>query len=248
LAALTDEWLQELYRLAGAPDSGMALVAVGGFGREQLSPGSDIDLLLLHEGDPGDIPDRIWYPIWDSRLKLDHSVRTLAEARKVAADDVKTVLGLLDCRLVAGDEMLAERLASSIRADWRGFAPKRVDDLRAVVDERRARNGEVAHLLEPDLKDSYGGLRELTVLRALQASWITDVPQAAIDEPALLLANARDALHGRTGRNTDRLLMQEQDGVADALGMPDATTLMTEASLAGRAIAHASDQTWYRVG
>ena len=248
LAALTDEWLQDLYRLAGAPDSGMALVAVGGFGREQLSPGSDIDLLLLHEGNPGDIPDRIWYPIWDSRLKLDHSVRTLAEARKVAADDVKTVLGLLDCRPVAGDEMLAERLASSIRSDWRGFAPKRVDDLRSVVEERRVRNGEVAHLLEPDLKESYGGLRDLTVLRALQASWITDVPQTAIDEPALLLANARDALHSRTGRATDRLLMQEQEGVADALGMPDATALMTKISLAGRAIAHASDQTWYRVG
>ncbi len=248
LVSLTDEWLQEIYRLAQAPMTGMALVAVGGYGRGELAPGSDLDLLLLHEGAPGAVPDNIWYPIWDSRQKLDHSVRTLSEARRLATQDLKVILGLLDARCIAGDEILYEQLSSSVRSDWRAFAPKRVDELRASVDERRERAGEVAHLLEPDLKECYGGLRDITVLRGLTASWITDMPHGNVDAAAELFLNARDALHTRSGRSGDRLLMQEQDAVALALGYADSETLMRDISAAGRSVAHASDSTWYLVG
>ena len=248
LVSLTDEWLQEIYRLANGPSEGMALIAVGGYGRGELAPGSDLDLLLLHDIAPGAVPDQIWYPIWDSRQKLDHSVRTLSEARRLATQDLKVILGLLDARCVAGDELLFEQLSSSVRSDWRAFAPKRVDELRASVDERRERSGEVAHLLEPDIKECYGGLRDITVLRALTASWITDMPHGNVDAAAELFLNARDALHTRSGRSGDRLLMQEQDAVALALGYEDANTLMRDISSAGRSVAHASDSTWYLVG
>lgn len=248
LVSLTDEWLQEIYRLAQAPMEGMALIAVGGYGRGELAPGSDLDLLLLHDVAPGAVPDDIWYPIWDSRQKLDHSVRTLSEARRLATQDLKVILGLLDARCVAGDEFLFEQLSSSVRSDWRAFAPKRVDELRASVDKRRERGGEVAHLLEPDLKECYGGLRDITVLRALTASWITDMPHGNVDAAAELFLNARDALHTRSGRSGDRLLMQEQDAVALALGYADSETLMRDISAAGRSVAHASDSTWYLVG
>lgn len=248
LVALTDEWLRELFTLAGGNGRAAALVAIGGYGRGELSVGSDLDLLLLHEGQAGDLPDRIWYPVWDSRMKLDHSVRTASEARRLAASDLRVVLGLLDARAVAGDELLVERLVSSVRSDWRGFAPKRMDELRAAVDERRRRSGEVAHLLEPDIKESYGGLRDITVLRAIAAAWLTDIPHAAVEPAAATLLDTRDALHLRTGRATDRLLMQEQDGVALALGHPDADALMRTVSDAGRTVAYAADTTWYRVG
>ena len=247
LVALTDEWLASLFRLAGGDSRSAALVAVGGYGRGELSPGSDLDLLLIHDGDVADLPDRLWYPIWDSRLKLDHSVRTLPEARRMAARDLKVVLGLLDARAVAGDELLVGRLVGSIRSDWRGFAPKRMDELRASADERRERQGEVAHLLEPDLKESYGGLRELTILRAVAAAWLADIPHADLQGATGLLLDARDALHQRTGKSGDRLLMQEQDGVAAVLGMADSETLMRAVSEQGRLVAHASDVTWNRV-
>ncbi|MFN8126069.1 MAG: [protein-PII] uridylyltransferase [Candidatus Nanopelagicales bacterium] len=224
-----------------------ALVAIGGYGRGELAIGSDLDVLLLHEGTVGDLPDRIWYPVWDSRLRLDHSVRTLSEARRLAARDLKVVLGLLDARPVAGDELLVERLASSIRSDWRGFAPRRMDELRASVDERRERQGEVAHLLEPDLKESFGGLRDLTVLRAIAAAWLTDIPHSDLEPAAALLMDTRDALHQRTGKSADRLLMQEQDGVAATLGYGDSERLMRDVSATGRLVGHASDTTWYRV-
>ena len=247
LVALTDEWLQELFRLAGGSGRSAALVAVGGYGRAELAVGSDLDVVLLHDGAVGDLPDRIWYPVWDSGLRLDHSVRTLSEARRLAARDLKVVLGLLDARPVAGDELLVERLAGSIRSDWRGFAPKRMDELRASVDERRERKGEVAHLLEPDLKESFGGLRDLTVLRAIAAAWLTDIPHAELEPAGALLMDARDALQQRTGKPADRLLMQEQDSVAGALGYPDSEELMRSISAAGRLVGHASDTTWYRV-
>ena len=247
LVALTDDWLQELFRLAGGEGRRAALVAIGGYGRGELSVGSDLDLLLLHEGPVGDLPDRIWYPVWDSKVKLDHSVRTLAEARRLAAQDIKVVLGLLDARAVAGDELLVEQLVSSIRSDWRGFAPKRMDELRASADERRERQGEVAHLLEPDIKESFGGLRELTILRAIAAAWLTDIPHSDLQAATGLFLDARDALHLRTGKAGDRLLMQEQDGVAGALGYPDADAFMRSISANGRLVAHAADTTWYRV-
>src|SRR5271156_4866885 len=83
--AQADRWLAEL--LGAEP--GVALVAVGGFGRRELLPGSDLDVLLLHDGVRGiaAVADRIWYPVWDSGARLDHSVRTLAEARQAAAGD-----------------------------------------------------------------------------------------------------------------------------------------------------------------
>ncbi len=83
----------------------MALVAVGGYGRRELLPGSDLDVLLLHAGREGiaSIADRIWYPVWDSGARLDHAVRTVPQARRVARADIKVALGLLSARHVAGD-------------------------------------------------------------------------------------------------------------------------------------------------
>ena len=219
LTALTDDWLHALYVTSGAGEVGAALVAVGGYGRGDLAPGSDLDLLLLHpaNADPADvtvIADRLWYPVWDAGLKLDHSVRAPAEARRLAAQDIKVVLGLLDARTVVGDDALTKSLRESVLGDWRALAPRRLDELRLGVEERTARSGELAHLLEPDLKDSYGGLRDLVALRAIAASWVTDAPVASLAVHRDLLLDVRDALHLVTGRASDRLLHQEQVPVA----------------------------------
>src|SRR5215207_5501947 len=99
----------------GVPAEGVALVAVGGYGREELSPYSDLDVMLVHvEGYPDveELAARIWYPLWDARTKLDHSVRTIAQARQAASDDIRVALGLLDARHVAGDSHLTWQLRS----------------------------------------------------------------------------------------------------------------------------------------
>ncbi|MGA5796798.1 [protein-PII] uridylyltransferase [Streptomyces cellulosae] len=252
LAALTDEWLAGLFA-AGAPGArGVSLVAVGGYGRAELSPRSDLDLLLLHDGsDPGTVStlaDRLWYPVWDLGIALDHSVRTPAEARKTAGEDLKVQLGLLDARHIAGDLGLTTALRTTVLADWRNQAPKRLPALRELCEERAARQGELQYLLEPDLKEAHGGLRDATALRAVAASWLADAPREGLAEARGRLLDVRDALHLTTGRATDRLALQEQDQVAAELGLLDADALLRQVYEAARVIAYAGDVTWREVG
>ncbi|MFD8547881.1 [protein-PII] uridylyltransferase [Streptomyces sp. NPDC059649] len=255
LARITDEWLAgQLTRHATAAGlSGTALVAVGGYGRGELSPRSDLDLLLLHDGraDPralAALADHLWYPVWDLGLDLDHSVRTPAEARRAARDDLKVQLGLLDARHLAGDAELSAQLRSAAYADWRESAPKRLPELHALCQERAERQGELQYLLEPDLKEARGGLRDATALRAVAASWLADAPRGGLEAARTLLLDTRDALHLTTGRATDRLSLQEQDQVAAALGVSDADALLRRTYEAARTISYAADVTWREVG
>jgi [protein-PII] uridylyltransferase len=250
LVALYDAWLTGLL---GDPGPGVALVAVGGLGRREVAPGSDLDLLLVHAGRPdvAAVADRVWYPVWDSGIGLDHSVRTVDEALTVTADDLKAALGLLDARHVAGDADLSAALLARTRAAWRATSSRRLPELRAAVVERARTEGEVAFLLEPDLKSARGGLRDVHALHALAAAQVTDPPGREVHAAAELLLDVRGELHRRTAgagrRVVDRLLLQEQDAVAAALDRPDADALMAEVSAAARAIAYASDTTWRRV-
>ncbi|MFF4305545.1 [protein-PII] uridylyltransferase [Streptomyces sp. NPDC001601] len=253
LAELTDEWLTGLFAAATeGVRGGVSLVAVGGYGRAELSPRSDLDLLLLHDGaDSGAVAavaDRLWYPVWDLGLALDHSVRTPAEARKTAGEDLKVQLGLLDARHIAGDLGLTSALRTAILADWRNQAPKRLPELQELCAERAERQGELQYLLEPDLKEARGGLRDATALRAVAASWLADAPREGLADARRRLLDVRDALHLTTGRATDRLALQEQDQVAAELDLLDADTLLRQVYESARVISYASDVTWREVG
>ncbi|WP_338932232.1 [protein-PII] uridylyltransferase [Streptomyces netropsis] len=249
LARATDAWLGGLLGAA----RGVALVAVGGYGRGELSPRSDLDVLLLHDGS-ADAPaiaalaDRVWYPVWDLGLALDHSVRTPSEARKTAAGDLKVHLGLLDARHIAGDPALTAGLRTAAYEDWRAQAPARLPELRELGEERARRQGELRFLLEPDLKEARGGLRDATALRAVAASWLADAPREGLEEARARLLDTRDALHLTTGRATDRLALQEQHQVATGLGLPGADALLREVYEAARTVSYAADVTWREVG
>ncbi|MGI5348552.1 [protein-PII] uridylyltransferase [Streptomyces sp. CA-250714] len=250
LSRLTDQWLAGLFA-AHAP-AGTALVAVGGYGHGELSPRSDLDLLLLHDGSTeagalAALADRLWYPVWDLGLALDHSVRTLAEARAAAQDDLKVQLGLLEARHVAGDQNLTAELRTAALARWRAEAHTRLPELREYATERARRHGELRFLLEPDLKEARGGLRDLTALRAVAASWLADAPREGLQEARDTLLDVRDALHLTTGRATDRLALQDQGQVAEALGLLDSDTLLRRVYEAAGAVGYASDVTWREV-
>ncbi|MFF5448384.1 [protein-PII] uridylyltransferase [Streptomyces sp. NPDC012888] len=255
LARLTDDWLTGLFTAAARETGvrGAALVAVGGYGRAELSPRSDLDLLLLHDGTApaaalAALADRIWYPVWDQGLALDHSVRTPAEARRTAGEDLKVHLGLLDSRPVAGDLGLLTGLRTAVLADWRNQAPRRLPQLHSLCRERAERSGDLRFLLEPDLKEARGGLRDLTALRAVAASWLADAPREGLAEARRRLLDTRDALHLVTGRAADRLSLQEQDQVAARLGLLDADALLREVYEAAGVVAYAADVTWREVG
>lgn len=253
LTACADAWLTELFTAAtdGNPD-GMALVAVGGYGRREPAPFSDLDLVLVHRDDrTGDdvakVADKIWYPIWDASVPLDHSVRTIADAVTVASEDLRAALGLLDVRHVAGDTALSAELRERTLHAWRAAAAKRLPELIASTRARAAQFGEAAFLLEPDLKEARGGLRDHVAVRAVAATWVVDAPSYAVRSAYRLLLDVRGELHRQTGRGSDKLLLQEQDGVAAALGYADADALLGTVYRAARAIAFSVDEAWRRV-
>jgi [protein-PII] uridylyltransferase len=252
LTSLTDAWVAGLFRQAGGDALGAALVAVGGYGRGELSPGSDLDLLLLVPGsasraDSAQVASGIWYPVWDAGMRLDHSLRTVPEARRVAAEDLRALLGMLDLRHLAGDQSLSAGVRQAVLADWRGFAKRRLPELYASCSERADRAGDLAFSLEPDLKESRGGLRDIVALRAVAASWVADFTHDGLDDARRSLLDVRDALHDVTARPSDRLVLQEQDAVAKRVGVLDADALLRQVALVGRTVAYAADETWNRV-
>src|SRR6478752_5663068 len=223
----TDRWLAGL--LGAEP--GVALVAVGGYGRRELLPGSDI----------AEIADRIWYPVWDSGARLDHAVRTVPQARRVARSDLKVALGLLYARHVAGDPDLTERLREVALDDWRSNARTRLAELKALHDERTRLHGELAFLLEPDLKEARGGQRDVHAIQAIAAAWVAPAPGPKVRTAYEQILDTRHALHEITGRRLDRLVLEEQDEVARALGMLDGDVLLRMLAGAARTIAYAVD-------
>jgi [protein-PII] uridylyltransferase len=175
-------------------------------------------------------------------------VRTVKDAANVASSDLRAALGLLDARLIAGDRGLADDLKRRVDDLWRKRASKFLPALADQVDERHERAGPVAFLLEPDVKEGHGGLRDVQVLRAAMKA-VTVIPPLGDDLLTAYndLLATRVALHNRSGRATDRLSLEDQDGVAADLGYADADALMAAVATAGRAIAWASDDAWARV-
>ncbi|PWR14320.1 [protein-PII] uridylyltransferase [Micromonospora sicca] len=241
-AAAFDSWLGALL----PEQDGIALIAVGGLGRRQCAPYGDLDLVLLHAGVPGtdELAAKLWYPIWDAGLRLDHSVRTIAEALSVAQDDVKVALGLLDARFVAGDPILADQLIRTAADHWRRTAVRQLPGLREITTARWAAHGELAFLLEGDLKEAAGGLRDVGILRAIATAGITDALRPAVRAAHLRLLDTRDALHQQVGRRVDRLVAQERDGVAELLAADDGDALLRRVAGDARTVSHALDDAW----
>lgn len=244
LTRLYDEWLSGLV----PPDLPVALVAVGGLGREEPAPHSDLDLVLLHDlprAKIAKVADAIWYPVWDSGVGLDHSVRTVKETATLAASDIKVSLGMLDLRFIAGAEHLAAQARAQVSAAWRVNAATRAAELQDMIRERSDLFGQVAYLLQPDLKQSYGGLRDATILRALARAQLIDVRPGLYDAVSLLL-DVRGEVHRHSGKRSDLLLAQDRAAIAASLGIDGPTDLLRQVNGAGRAIAYALDTAFRR--
>ncbi len=254
LAEFGFEWLGDLWATAsdGRRLPGVALAAVGSLARRDGGPLSDFDLVLLHQTralaahDLLPLAERLWYPIWDQGVKLDHSVRTVNQCRTVAGADLSAAVGLLDITFVGGDVEVVNAARSTVAHDWRANARTRLPQLQEQIHQRHARQGDLAHLLEPDLKEARGGLRDMAVLRALAAAWLADRPHGAVDEAYQQLLDVRDAVHVVTGRGRDRLGREDHDAAAALLGYRDADLLLTDISASARVIAYSLDGTLRR--
>ena len=245
-----DEWLRGVVAEMGMPE-GASLVAMGGYGRSELAPQSDLDVALVHEPD-ADIAafaESIWYPIWDSGLKLGHRVDTVQGLLKIARTDLDTATALLSVRHLAGDEELSLRLAVSAAEQWRATPAENAALLSERVDQMHHEHGEVAFGLGPDLKSGRGGMRDVQALEWARATGVlaSQADTVSLDDAYETLLRVRVELHRLTGRAGDKLVLEMQDDVAVALGYRNADPMMADIARSARTIAWVSDAAWFWV-
>lgn len=258
LAELTDEWLLDVFDDAVAehrPSSRVALLAIGGYGRGELAPQSDLDLLLVHDArrkkvaaEIEPVASAIWYPLWDAGVKLGHAVRRLDEQLDLADDDLDSATALVTARPLAGDEELAAEVVAAGLELWRRRGERHLAELRRRVRARQQDAADVAYRLEPDIKDGHGGLRDVQSLWWARAAGLSISAADLVDLDLAydVLLRARVALHVTTGRPGDVLRLEDQDAVAVTGGWADADTLMGDVAAAGRSIAWLVDENWER--
>jgi [protein-PII] uridylyltransferase len=254
LSQQADSWFESL---AASLPTGWALVATGGYARGVLCPGSDIDVALIHpkkvtDAIVRDVAEGLWYPMWDAGLKLSPAAHTVSSMLSLAADDLDTATAVLRVRTLGGDPSLGAALQAGALEQWRKRPFGWMHELLESARGRWARCGDVASLLEPDLKDGRGGLRDFDMIRWSLLTDRADVAAALespfedLAGPADLLLAARCELHRATGRPGNVLLLQDQDRVADTMGFADADSLMLTLAGAAQAIEWATDRFWRR--
>ncbi len=255
LSQQADSWFESL--ASGLP-AGWALMATGGYAGGVLCPGSDIDVVLLHppkanDGQVRSIAEGLWYPFWDGGIKLSPAVHTTKTLLALGSDDLESATTILRLRCLAGDGELVQRLQHDALEQWRRKPMVWLQRLHESAQLRWNRLGDVASLLEPDLKDGRGGLRDYDMIRWALA---VDRPEVALAlegpfedlaGPAEVLLAVRCELHRATGRFVNTLLLQDQDRVAEAMGYFDADALMFEVASAAHSIEWATERFWRRV-
>ena len=254
LSDLTDGLLQGLFDEAcskAGVRGDVSLVAVGGYGRGEMAPFSDLDVLLLHRNVKkiDELASALWYPLWDLKFKVGHAVRTPKETKNLGDSDLDTATALVTARPVAGDAALAGEVIEQSRERWRKRGRDSLRDVHKRVIERHASAGEVAFLLEPNLKEGLGGLRDIHALWwALEAGLVLNgADRQELKRANEVLLTARVALHVTTQRVGDVLRLEDQDAVARVVGFGDADKLMAEIAAAGRSVAWIADEAWARL-
>lgn len=224
---------------------GSALVAVGALGRRELTPWSVPALVLVHDDRSpgaaalGRVAADLGASLGCPEAGADPVVRTVGEAVESSLADLPTALGLLEVRFVAGDAQLAERLATLARRAWRAGLPDRAPDLLARTDARWERAGDVAHRLEPDLRDGRGGLHDLALLDALAVAGAADRSAPDLRAARRVLLDLRTELHRHAGRARDVLRVEDTPDLVAVLGHADHHELRRALGGAARAVAQA---------
>jgi [protein-PII] uridylyltransferase len=235
-----DHHLAESFEKNVPAGDGFALVALGGYGRQELFPFSDIDLMLVYDRkwkkELGNLVDSILYPLWDTGLEVGHAVRTLKECMVDAAEDFFFRVALLDARLLAGSKALFDKLIDKYRGKF--IEGRRQEFLNNMLEQRTNREtqyGRHAYLLEPHIKESCGGFRDIQsmVWTAQVVFGLKDL--ASMHEAGLLsaeerkrfelaqdyLVRIRNRLHYVSGRKNDQLFFEHQTEMAQAFGFAD---------------------------
>ena len=240
---LVDAFIIDHYRSAPAVQKArgtIAVVALGGYGRRELYPYSDVDLLLLHDWKAKkymqEVSEAILYPLWDAGFDVGHSVRGVKDAVAFAANDFIFLVSLLDARLLTGSKALFGKLLARYRKKiLDGRRHEFVRTMDKLRGERREKYGSHSYLLEPHIKEGKGGMRDIQAmlwtakaifglpdLAAMEESGMLE-PQARrhFEESWNMLAKIRNRLHYISRRHNDQLIFEYQEEMAAAFGYQD---------------------------
>ena len=221
-----DEFLQRLFDAAPPAASAGLVVALGGYGRRQLCLHSDLDVLLLFDGEIGEAEEKrvraILHPLWDARFSVGHQIRQIDDFAQLEIDNPEFLLALLDARPVAGDAVLLDRIAGRVGSP--AAHARIVEALKVLIDERHATFNDTFYQLEPDVKDAPGALRDVWAARAIAA--LTDpalidrgaADRARLDEAEEFLLRLRSILHVQHTRNNNVLDHETQEQAARLMG------------------------------
>jgi len=213
----------------------VALIALGGYGRSELFPYSDIDLLILFREDAKEemekVANGVLYPLWDTGLDVGHGVRTIDECLSFAKEDFFFQVAMLDARLLVGSKDLFAELLLRYRADFiEGVRDEFVHAMKSFRAARRKKYGSHSYLLEPNIKESKGGMRDIQamlwtaiVVFGLQdleaitnAGILQEEEKIAFLDSWNMLSRVRNRLHYISGRKNDQLYFEQQEQVAEA--------------------------------
>ncbi len=234
-----DKYIIDCFQQSNLGEDGreVALVALGGYGRRELFPSSDIDLMILYRPEIKErierITDAVLYPLWDTGLELGHGVRTVAESLVQAEKDFYFLVALLDARLIHGSRELFEELLEAYRSRFvDGRREEFVEKMKAHRGSRRERFGSHSYLLEPHIKEGRGGMRDIQAMLwtagvVFGLHGLTGIQEAGLldeDEKAefllarSLLVRLRSFLHFFSKRKNDQLYFEQQADVAAVFG------------------------------
>ncbi len=251
-------------------EAGLAVVALGGYGRRELCPFSDVDLMLLYrpEEQPrvAAVAETLFYPLWDAALELGHGARTVDECLDVAVESIELLTSFFQARLLVGDQRLFQELLDRLHAQTivDGGASF-LANARRAREARHAAFGDTHALLEPHLKEGRGGLRDVHEALWLsfvfgggsgydgiaQTGWLTEQASADLEAATDTLLRARTSLHYAAGRKVDRAYFDYQADLADRFCAPagavPADRVLAEISAAAEAVAVITQEVWNAV-
>ena len=244
---LVDEFIAGCFTGADGAVHGesVAIVALGGYGRQELFPYSDIDLMVLYGSDYHQqvraIADAVLYPLWDSGMEVGHGVRTIDESLRHAAEDYFFQVALLDARLVVGSSELFGNLMTEFREKFvEGHRDQFVEQMKDHRRRRRNRYGHHSYLLEPHIKEGKGGLRDIQAMvwtakvvfgladieEIFSAGLLLEEEQRDFSASWEMLIRLRNRLHYVSRRKNDQLYLEQQIEMAEAFGYTGSSTVL----------------------
>ncbi len=256
---LADEFIQECFQGTDVPgvEESVALVALGGYGRQELFPFSDIDLMVLYRPELKEViskvADSVFYPLWDTGLEVGHGVRTVSESLEQASEDFFFQVALLDARLIAGSQLLFFELQKEYRGNFiEGKREVFVENMKTFRGERCERFGSHSYLLEPNIKEGKGGFRDIQamlwtakVVYGLEgltgianAGILMEQEKAEFVESWDMLVKIRNRLHYISKRKNDQLYFEQQEEMAEFFGHSDMDGLLAVEVFMRKTYAH----------